>query len=158
MNLNALKEIGMQVAKKISSKMGEFAKDFGEELLNEYVKNDKWKDTSKKFLKHKIDDYLISKSHKEQEEVSLHNIHPLKFELLSKDKFLSAIKTYTIPNATGLAALRKKGRDAYYIYTAFVINDNLIEQENNQYLIFIADGLSIDLENLFGANELIVLQ
>ena len=77
---------------------------------------------------------------------------------MSKDKFLSAIKTYTIPKATGLAALRKKGRDAYYIYTAFVINDNLIEQENNQYLIFIADGLSIDFENLFGANELIVLQ
>ena len=158
MDLNALKEIGMQVTKNISSKMGEFVKDFGENFLNEYVKNGKWKDASKKFFKHEFDDYLISNSHKEQEEVSLHNIHPLKFELLSKDKFLYAIKTYPIPNATGLAALRKKGRDAYYIYTAFVINDNLIEQENNHYLIFIADGLSIDLENLFGANELIVLQ
>ena len=84
MDLNAVKEIVMQVAKNISGKMGEFAKDFREDLLNEYVKNDKWKDTSKKFLKHKIDDYLISNSHKEQEEVSLHNIHPLKFELLSK--------------------------------------------------------------------------
>ena len=157
MNLNVVKEIGMQVAKNISSKMGEFAKDCGEDLLNEYVRNGKWKDTSKNIVKHKIDG-LISNSHKEQEEVSLDNIHPLKVELLSKDKFLSAIKTYTIPKATGLAALRKKGRDAYYIYTAFVINDNLIEQENNQYLIFIADGLSIDFENLFGANELIVLQ
>lgn len=157
MNLKAITEIGMQVAKNISSKMGEFAKDFGEDLLNEYVKNGKWKDTSKKIVKNKIDD-LISNSHKEQEDVSLHNIHPLKVEFLSKDNFLSAIKAYTIPKATGLAVLRKKGRDAHYIYTAFVINDELIDQQNNQYLIFIARGLSIDFENLFGANELIVLQ
>lgn len=158
MNLNAITEIGMQVAKNISSKMGEFAKDFGADLLNEYVKNDKWKDASKKFLKHKIDDYLTYNSHKEQEEVSLDNIHPLKVELLSKDNFLSAIKAYTIPKATGLAVLLKKGDDANYIYTAFVINDELIDQQNNQYLIFIADGLSRNFENLFGANELIVLQ
>lgn len=51
MNLKAITEIGMQVAKNISSKMGEFAKDFGEDLLNEYVKNGKWKDTSKKNCK-----------------------------------------------------------------------------------------------------------
>lgn len=51
MNLNTIKEIGMQVAKNISSKMGEFAKDCGEDLLNEYVRNGKWKDTSKKNCK-----------------------------------------------------------------------------------------------------------
>ena len=86
------------------------------------------------------------------------NILAIQEEFLTKDKLVQYIKENMIPQADEVATILKKDEKNIYIYTAFLCNGELVHQDENKYIVLVADGISRDIETLFENNKLVVLK
>lgn len=153
MDINNLFESAKKIAPTVKDFFSKLTKTYenNKEAINSFAK--KVKDGINKF-----DDFLDvdEKGSKTESEIAA-NIIPMEVELLTKDKLVKAIKDHIVSDANGVATYLKKDKAHIYVYTAFVKGDDLLPVESNVYLIFTADGMSRDLESMFGENDLIVL-
>lgn len=78
-------------------------------------------------------------------------------ETISKDKLIEIAKSHIVPNATEIAAYKTETEDAFVIYLAYTKDKELLDIENNCYIIIKSNALAKDIVNLFGDDKLIIL-
>lgn len=93
-----------------------------------------------------------------QDKVSNVRIISIRKKNLELTTFLELAKEYKVANSRSVAAMKKKLGQFTIIYLAYC-NDKkeLISQDENNYIVIEADGISSDIESLFGNEDLIVL-
>lgn len=80
-------------------------------------------------------------------------------ELVNKADLIEIAKQNIVPNSNEvLAMLNDKGKKAYYLYLAYSKDKEMLPQEENNFIIIKADGLTKDLQSLFDGHELIILK
>jgi len=78
-------------------------------------------------------------------------------ELINKEKLIGIIRANMVSNSNGVAVTLRKKKEANYLYTAFLKNDELLPQNENKYITIVAQGLARDVENLFEKSDIVVL-
>lgn len=80
-------------------------------------------------------------------------------ELMNKANLIEIAKQNIVPNSNEvLAMLNDKGKNAYYLYLAYSKDKEMLPQEENNYVIIKAEGVTKDLQSLFDGHELIILK
>ena len=80
-------------------------------------------------------------------------------ELVNKADLIEIAKQNIVPNSNEvLVMLNDKGKNAYYLYLAYSKDKEMLPQEENNFIIIKADGLTKDLQSLFDGHELIILK
>ena len=86
-------------------------------------------------------------------------ITKLEKELMNKANLIEIAKQNIVPNSNEvLAMLNDKGKNAYYLYLAYSKDKEMLPQEENNYVIIKAEGVTKDLQSLFDGHELIILK
>lgn len=73
-------------------------------------------------------------------------------ETLTKEKFYEIIKANAVKGANGMAAFYKKNADDDIFYLASVIDKELIEENDNKFVVVIAtDGVKKEVKEIFAS-------
>ena len=86
------------------------------------------------------------------------NVSCQEFELLNSSKLITIAKENKVEGANEVYAWKKQGKQNYFVYLAYGKDQEMLEQDNNKFIVLKADGLSRDLENLFEESELVILK
>lgn len=101
----------------------------------------------KDFIERKCDDFLKN----------LNNIYIQK-EFLNMQGLIEIAQKNIVPNSNQVCAWLKKDDKTCTIFLAYANNRELLPENLNKYIAIEVEGISRDVENLFGDNELILLQ
>lgn len=86
------------------------------------------------------------------------NMKVYDVDIVSKDKLVEIARECIVPNCNEVAAMKKNGKGyECTIYLAYSKDKELLPQEKNFYVIINAKELSKSVDELFGKNELIIL-
>ena len=78
-------------------------------------------------------------------------------DIINKDVLVKISRECIVPNCNEVVAMKKKGENECIIYLAYSVNGTLLPQEKNFYVIISAKEADNTIEELFGANDLIIL-
>lgn len=104
------------------------------------------------WLKEGVECFLNDSNQKSSVKVT-----PIKEEFLKLDRLVEIAKANIVPNSNQIAAILKKGDNSTIIYLAYCKDKELLPEKDNNYVIIEAEGINREIENLFGDNELIIL-
>lgn len=80
-----------------------------------------------------------------------------KEEFLKQDRLVEIARTHIVPNSNQIVAVMKKAENSTIIYLAYCKDKELLPECDNIYIVIEAEGINREIENLFGNEELIIL-
>lgn len=79
-------------------------------------------------------------------------------DVLSKNRLVEIAKECIVPNSNEVVAMKQNSENlGCVIYLAYALNKELLPQEKNCYIIINAKEVSNSIDDLFGKNQLIIL-
>lgn len=77
---------------------------------------------------------------------------------LTLKKLVEIASVHKVKDSTEVAAFKTATEEEYIIYLAYTCNRELIEKNNNKYIIIRSQSLARNVETLFNNDQLILLQ
>lgn len=105
------------------------------------------KEVFKDYFEKKIDDFQRNLNNKYIEK-----------QFLNQQELVEIAQRNIVPGSNQICAWLTKNEKTYTIFLAYAKNKELLPEKNNKYIAIESEGISRDIENLFGENELIILQ
>lgn len=101
--------------------------------------------------KQQIDDFIKSL----KQEV---NVEYKEEEMFNSSKLIKLAKENIVKGSNEVYVWKKTYNNGVYINIAYGINNNLLEDDKNKFIIVKVEALSADLLNMFEESELVILK
>lgn len=79
-------------------------------------------------------------------------------ELLKSQNLIEIVKSNIVENSNEAYVWKHQEKDATYVHVAYGKDKELIEKENNKFILIKTQALSTDVLNLFEESELVILK
>lgn len=86
------------------------------------------------------------------------NTFGLETEVLTKQQLVDFIKRYIAKGSNQSVLVKSATEDGIFVYVSFARDRELLPDSDNKYLIIKAKTLAPEVAELFGENELIILE
>lgn len=101
--------------------------------------------------KQQIDDFIKSLKQKV-------NVEYKEEEMFNSSKLIKLAKENIVKGSNEVYVWKKTYNNGVYINIAYGINNNLLEDDKNKFIIVKVEALSADLLNMFEESELVILK
>lgn len=79
-------------------------------------------------------------------------------QFVNQANLIEIAKKYKVPKATAVAAIFEKGEKHCYIKLAYLIDRELLPEDENKFINITSEGVARDIEVLFDNNKCIILK
>lgn len=101
--------------------------------------------------KQQIDDFIKSLKHSV-------NVEYKEEEMFNSSKLIKLAKENIVKGSNEVYVWKKTYNNGVYINIAYGINNDLLEDDKNKFIIVKVEALSADLLNMFEESELVILK